>query len=152
MRYGRCLGLALWAATGLWLAAPAAAMTMKDCSAKYQAAKAAGSLAGRNWTAFRATECAGVTAKPQATTAAAVAPDPAAVGAAPVTMPQALSLPSSIDPKYAAEKPSRARLHTCADAYRTAKKTGTLKGLRWIQKGGGFYSQCARKLKASAKG
>jgi hypothetical protein len=32
-------------------------MTTQECSAKYQEAKAAGSLAGRNWMEFRSTEC-----------------------------------------------------------------------------------------------
>ena len=152
MVYGKCLGLGLVVLAALWASGPAAAMTLKECSARYQAAKADGSLGGRNWSAFRATDCAG--AKDKASDPANEVAKPAVAGAETPAGPtaQAAFLPETIDPKYAAEKPSRARLHTCADAYRAAKKAGTLNGLRWIERGGGYYSQCSRKLKASGKG
>ena len=151
-----------------WVSA-ARAMSLKECSTRYQAAKADGSLGLRTWKEFRAEICASATgpanasatplssATPPATAAAASAPakpaaainaTPRAAAASEVAM---TGLPSAIDPKYAAEKPSRGRLHTCSDAYRAAKKAGTLNGLRWIQPGGGFYSQCTRKLKAAGK-
>jgi hypothetical protein len=37
----------------------AGALTIKECSAKYQAAKAAGTLKGQNWNDFRKTQCGG---------------------------------------------------------------------------------------------
>ena len=39
------------------LASSASALTMKECSAKYQAAKTAGTLNGQKWNDFRATQC-----------------------------------------------------------------------------------------------
>ena len=45
-------------------AAPSAALTAKECSVKYKAAKAAGTLNGETWNDFRKKECAG----PESTT------------------------------------------------------------------------------------
>jgi hypothetical protein len=36
---------------------PAGALTMKECSAKYQAAKTSGALGGQSWSDFRKTQC-----------------------------------------------------------------------------------------------
>ena len=36
---------------------PAEALTMKECSAKYQAAKTSGALDGQSWNDFRKTQC-----------------------------------------------------------------------------------------------
>ena len=36
---------------------PARALTMKECSAKYQAAKTSGTLSGQSWNDFRKTQC-----------------------------------------------------------------------------------------------
>lgn len=133
---------------------PAAAMTLKECSTLYQAAKKDGTLGDATWSRFRAARCGGASPSSAAAPAAnqqAVANAPKAASATPAPAIEAL-LPSAIDPKFAAEKPSLQRLHTCSLAYRAAKKDGKLAGLRWIQKGGGFYSLCVAKLKAAAKG
>jgi len=58
--------------------------------------------------------------------------------------------PSAISPNYSKEKPFRARLHTCRDQFRANKATGGNGGLRWIQKGGGYWSQCNKHLKGAA--
>ena len=43
--------------------------------------------------------------------------------------------------------PGNARMHTCLDQYNT-NKTGTDNGgLKWIQKGGGYYSECNKRPK-----
>ena len=42
----------------LTCASPVAALTQKECSEKYQAAKSAGTLGGKSWNDFRKTECA----------------------------------------------------------------------------------------------
>src|SRR5215813_9719901 len=54
-------------------ASPAAALTMKECSAKYKAAQAAGTLNNMKWNDFRKAECgAGASAaSPSAATAPA---------------------------------------------------------------------------------
>jgi len=38
-------------------------------------------------------------------------------------------------------------MHTCLDQYRANKATGGNGGLTWIQKGGGYYSECNKRLK-----
>jgi hypothetical protein len=58
--------------------------------------------------------------------------------------------PSAVSPQYSNERAFRARLHTCRDQYRANKPTGGNGGLRWIQKGGGYWSQCNKRLKATA--
>ena len=105
-------GFAALAAT-----APAQALTTQECSAKYQAAKSAGTLNGQKWNDFRKAECgAGATATP----AAAPAPAPAAAEAKPAPAPKTAAapampmpagnavFPSAIDPKYSEESPARA--------------------------------------------
>jgi hypothetical protein len=136
---------------------PAQALTMQECSAKYKAAQTAGTLNGQKWNDFRKAEC-GDAAKPAAasTTAPAAAeakPAEAKPAAAPKPATPApvatgpASFPTAIDPKYAKETPGKARLHTCVDMY-NANKSGTGNGgLKWIQKGGGYYSECTKRLK-----
>ena len=61
---------------------PAGALTMKECSAKYQAGKTSGTLGGQSWNDFRKTQCgANAAAAPVATTPAATpAAAPRALG------------------------------------------------------------------------
>jgi hypothetical protein len=135
--------------------APAQALTMQECSAKYQAAKTAGTLNGQKWNDFRKSECA---ADAAATPAAAPSPAaeakpkaaPAAPPAAPVITGNAV-FPSAIDPKFASEKPHMQRMHTCAAQWQANKANNTTGGMRWNQKGGGgYYSVCNKRLKGEA--
>jgi hypothetical protein len=41
-------------------------------------------------------------------------------------------------------------MHTCLDGYYANKEANTLKGLKWIQKGGGYYSVCNSRLKGTS--
>jgi hypothetical protein len=129
---------------------PAQALTMKECSAKYQAAKSAGSLGGQNWRDFRKTQC-GTDATAAPTPAAPpAATTPAATRAATPAAPQAprsAVFPTAVAPKYGNESAGKARLHTCLDQYKANKATNTNGGLKWIQKGGGYYSECNKQLK-----
>jgi hypothetical protein len=127
-------------ALGFLATAPASALTSKECSAKYQAAKTAGTLGGKTWNDFRKTECGAAPAAPAAEKPAAK-PAPA-----PVTAGNAV-FPSKVDPKYANLKPGKARESTCLAQYRANKASGGNGGLRWIQKGGGYYSVCNKRLK-----
>ena len=77
----------------------------------------------------------------------------AAQSAAPAAKPAPAGsanavFPSSVSSKYASERPARARLHTCRDQYQANKATGGNGGLKWLQKGGGYYSECNKRLKA----
>jgi len=55
-----------------------------------------------------------------------------------------------LDSKYSNEKPGRARRKTCLDQYKANKATSANGGLKWLQRGGGYYSQCVKKLKGAA--
>ncbi|MBV9978970.1 hypothetical protein [Bradyrhizobium sp.] len=138
--------------------APAQALTMQECSAKYKAAKDAGTLNGQKWNDFRKTQCA-ADATPAATTAAPAAPPATAEAkpkkeAAPVAAPAAPSgpaiYPNAVDPKYAKESAGKARMHTCVDQYNANKTSNGNGGLKWIEKGGGYYSECNKRLKGAA--
>jgi hypothetical protein len=148
-------GFAALAAT-----APAQALTTQECSAKYQAAKSAGTLNGQKWNEFRKAECgAGATAAPAAAAPAAApaaaeakpapAPKTAAAPAAPMPMGNAV-FPSAVDPKYSKESAGKGRMHTCVDQYNANKASNGNGGLKWIQKGGGYYSECNKRLKGAA--
>jgi len=141
---------------------PAQALTTQECSAKYQAAKTAGTLAGQKWNDFRKAQCgADAAAAPAATPAAAPAPAPkeakkdaapakeAAPAAAPAPSGPAV-FPTAVDSKYSKETAGKARMHTCVDQYNANKTTNGNGGLKWIQKGGGYYSECTKKLKGAA--
>jgi len=118
------------------------ALTMAECSAKYKAAKDAGTLGTQKWNDFRKANCgAEASAAPAAAPAPAPAPAPAAVGNA--------VFPSAVNPKYSKESAGKARMHTCLDQYDANKANNGNGGLKWIQKGGGYYSQCNAKLKGA---
>jgi hypothetical protein len=132
---------------------PAQALTTQECSAKYQAAKSAGTLNGQKWNDFRKAQCgADATAAPAAAPAAeakpAAAPKTAAAPAAAEPAGNAV-FPSAVDPKYAKETAGKARMHTCVDQYNANKASNGNGGLKWIQKGGGYYSECTKKLKGA---
>ncbi|MCK1382279.1 hypothetical protein IVB33_38325, partial [Bradyrhizobium sp. 24] len=74
----------------------------------------------------------------------------AAPAAAP-TLPAGPAIyPNAVDPKYAKETPGKGRLHTCVDQYNANKTTNGNGGMKWIEKGGGYYSECNKKLKGAA--
>jgi hypothetical protein len=145
---------------------PAQALTAQECSAKYQAAKTAGTLAGQKWNDFRKAQCGAdaTAATPAAAPAAAPAVAPAAApkaaakkeaapakeAAAPAAPSGPAVFPSAVDPKYSKETAGKARMHTCVDQYNANKTTNGNGGLKWIQKGGGYYSECTKKLKPTA--
>src|SRR5450631_2946523 len=147
-------GFAALAATS-----PAQALTTQECSAKYQAAKTAGTLNGQKWNDFRKAQCGADAAAAPAAAAPAPAPAPApaaeakpkkeaAPAAAPAPMPVGNAVfPSAVDAKYAKETAGKARMHTCLDQYNANKAGNGNGGLKWIEKGGGYYSECNTKLK-----
>jgi hypothetical protein len=55
--------------------------------------------------------------------------------------------PKAIAAKYTKESAGNARRDTCLDQYKANKTANSNGGLRWIQKGGGYYSACSTKLK-----
>ena len=95
--------------------------TVPGCALKYMAAELAGKLKGRKWKEFRQEEC----------------------GASTVLV----VFPSAIAPKYSGEVPDKARMLTCADQFSANKTSNGNGGLKWIEKSGGYYSECAVRLK-----
>lgn len=140
--------------------APGAAqkLSFKECGAKYQAAKAANGLNGKNWAAFRIAECghsnAAKAAKDGTPTGSGVLaerkaqPSPALKASMPA--PASVTFPTALAAEFSSETLSKQRMHTCLQGYRQNKQAGTLSGLRWVQKGGGYYSLCNTRLKASS--
>ncbi len=157
------LGVAL-----IGTAVPSYALTMQECSAKYKAAQASGNKL--KWNDFRKAECAAGAAATPAAAPAATTPAPApsvaapkpvetpkpAVAAKPAETPKpaptpTLSgnavFPSALSPKYSSETAGKARMHTCLDQYKINKGTNANGGLKWTEKGGGYYSECNKRLK-----
>jgi hypothetical protein len=125
------------------------ALTMAECSAKYKDAKANNTLNGMKWNDFRKAQCGSDAAAPAAATAAAPA-------AAPAPKPSPASVatgnaifPTAVDAKYSKESAGKARMATCLDQYHANKANNANGGLKWIQKGGGYYSECNKRLKGA---
>jgi len=132
----------------------AQALTMTECSAKYKAAKDAGTLNGMKWNDFRKAQCGSDAAAPAAAPAPATASAPPAApapkpAAAPVAVGNAV-FPNAVDSKYSKESAGKARMETCLDQYKANKTSNGNGGLKWIQKGGGYYSECNKRLKGAA--
>lgn len=162
------------AGTGFWIAVPAHAVTMQECSAKYSAAKAAGTLGDQSWNDFRKGQCGAAEAAKPAETKLAQAKSETKPEAKSDAKSEAKSddkaskskrksaksdtkddakpsgpavFPAAISPKHSKEKEAKQRQLTCLDQYNANKATNSNGGLKWIQKGGGYYSECNKKLK-----
>jgi hypothetical protein len=112
------------ASPGATESAPAkkAALSAPACSVRFLEAKVAGKLGGRAYADFRREECG-----EKETTAV---------------------FPTAISPKYAGEKDlDKARKQTCADQFTANKATNANGGMKWIDKDGGYYGECASRLK-----
>jgi len=146
------------------------ALTMAECSAKYKAAKDANSLNGMKWQDFRKAQCGSdAAAAPTTAAAPAAAPAPASAPApkpapatasapaaapkpAPATAPASTGnavYPHIVDPKYSKDSAGKARMETCLDQYKANKASNGNGGMKWIQKGGGYYSECNKRLKGA---
>ena len=156
--------IAMSGLAALAMTSQANALTAQECSAKYQAAKAAGTLGDQKWNDFRKAQCgADATAATPAAAAPAAAPKEAAKkeskkeaketakeAAAPAAPSGPAVYPNAVDPKYSKETAGKARMHTCVDQYNANKASNANGGVKWIQKGGGYYSECTKKLKGAA--
>jgi hypothetical protein len=138
---------------------------MKQCADKWQAAKAANNTGGLTYLQFSSKCRAELKAEPAAAAPAAPATTAAPAPAAPAkpaaaAKPSATAkpaaaadsgpavFPTAVSPTYKSETAGKAIMHTCLDQYKANKATGGNGGLKWIQKGGGYYSQCNAKLKS----
>ena len=128
------------------------ALSMAECSAKYKAAKAAGTLNGMKWNDFRKAQCGAEATAPSTPGAAQPTKTTTAPKPAPAPTPGQAAvgnavLPNAVSPKYSGEFGGKARMETCLDQYRANKANNANGGLKWIQKGGGYYSECVKHLK-----
>ena len=125
-------------------------LSIKECSVKYQQAKTQGTLGDLKWNSFRKAKCSADAADDETVPA----PDEASYTNEPdaptAPAPRGVKFPRGIASKYSSESEGRARMHTCLDQYYANKENNALGGLKWIQKGGGFYSLCNARLKAGA--
>jgi hypothetical protein len=139
--------IAVTGAMALGSVVPAHALTMKECSAKYQAAQQAGTLHGMKWNDFRKAECGSAT--PAATTPPSATTPSSSIGPKSGARPPIGNavFPTAVSPKYSSESAGKARMHTCLDQYNANKGNNSNGGLNWIQKGGGYYSECNKRLK-----
>jgi pyruvate/2-oxoglutarate dehydrogenase complex dihydrolipoamide acyltransferase (E2) component len=155
---------------GFGSAARAEDSAMKQCADKWQAAKAANTTGGLTYLQFsskcradlKAQPAAAAPAAPAAPAAAApaapaapakprvaapAAPAPAAPAPAAPAAAGATVFPAAVSPTYSTETHGKAIMHTCLDQYKANKATNGNGGLKWIMKGGGYYSECNKKLK-----
>ena len=129
-----------------WTAA-AHALSMQECSAKYKAAQAAGTLKGMKWNDFRKAECSDAAATPAASTTAAPKADKKETAPTASAPAGSAVFPTAVTPKYSKESGGKARMLTCLDQYNANKTSNGNGGMKWIQKGGGYYSECNKRLK-----
>lgn len=110
-------------------ATPSTKVSEQECSTRYQAAKAAGTLGGMNWNEFRKAGCPTTVARRSGG-----------------MMPTAGTIfPATVARKYSGESAGRARLLTCRDQYEANKSAGITEP-KWTEKGGGYYSECNKRL------
>ena len=125
------------------------ALTLRECAAKYKAALEAGTAKGVKLTDFRKAECG-----TDATAAGSTSPKPDTkdgmkpTTSAPVAATTGSTVfPTAVAPKYSGAPAGKARLQTCLDQYKANKASNGNGGLNFIQKGGGYYSECNKRLK-----
>jgi hypothetical protein len=143
---------ALAVAGTIIFAGPSHALTMKECSAKYNEAKKAGTLKGMKWNDFRKAECgsdakAATTSAPAPTAKTETKMPEKKTAAKPAMAPSNAVFPTAVSPKYSKESAGKARMHTCLDQYNANKATNANGGMKWTEKGGGYYSECNKRLK-----
>ncbi|HTN98168.1 MAG TPA: hypothetical protein VL101_14440, partial [Nordella sp.] len=125
-------------------------LSMKECSVKYQSAKEAGSLGGLKWNDFRKAKCSADAADDETVPAESEAQYTNEPETPAATAPKGVKFPRAISSKYSNESEGKARMHTCLQQYYANKENDALGGLKWIQKGGGYYSLCNARLKGTS--
>jgi hypothetical protein len=128
------------------MSAPAHALTSKECSAKYQAAKTAGTLNGMKWNDFRKAQCGADAAPPPAAAEKPTpTPPPAAEKPAPKPAPTAAAEPGAkpVSPGRAA---MITRERACGADWKADKAAGKIPvGMKWPQ----YWSACDKRKKAA---
>jgi len=125
-------------------------LSMKECSVKYQSAKESGSLGGLKWNDFRKAKCSADAADDETVPAESEAQYTDEPETPSIAAPKSVKFPRAISSKYSNESEGKARMHTCLQQYYANKENNALGGLKWIQKGGGYYSLCNARLKGTS--
>ncbi len=125
-------------------------LSMTECSAKYQSAKQSGSLGGLKWNDFRKAKCSAEAADDETVPAESEAEYTNEPETPSIAAPKSVKFPRAISSKYSNESEGKARMHTCLQQYYANKENNALGGLKWIQKGGGYYSLCNARLKGTS--
>jgi hypothetical protein len=116
------------------------ALSMSECSAKYKAAKTAGTLNGMKWNDFRKSQCGA-----EATAAPAAAPAPAAAAPAAAPASAANAAAPAKKPESAGRQAMIARERACGKDWKAAKAAGKIPaGQKWPQ----YWSECNKRKKA----
>lgn len=128
---------------------------MKVCGDKWRTVRDAEKTKGVTWPQFLATcraQASGARVPPATGDAKKEAskdsskdtpakpPRQAALGGAPI-------FPQDVAARHASERPALGRQRTCADQFKANKSAGANGGLKWIEKGGGYWSRCNAYLK-----
>jgi hypothetical protein len=128
---------ALLIASGIFLAAvafaaaPAQALSMKECSAKYKEAKAAGTLNGMKWSEFRKSQCGAEAGEQPAAPPAAAEKKPAEEAAG--------------KPASGGRAAMYARERACGKEWKADKAAGKIPvGMKWPQ----YWHACDQRKKA----
>ncbi len=131
--------------------APARENLMKACGDKWRAVREAETAKGVTWPQFlsacrahasRATGDVTKEADKDANRGAPAKPTrEAAIGASAPVFPQ------DVAARHASERPALGRQRTCADQFKANKAADANGGLKWIEKGGGYWSRCNAHLK-----
>jgi hypothetical protein len=126
------------------LSAPAHALTTKECSAKYQEAKTAGTLNGMKWNDFRKAQCGADAAPPAAAEKPAPTPPPAAEKPAPKPAPAAAAGEPGAKPVSPGRAAMIARERACGADWKADKAAGKIPvGMKWPQ----YWSACDKRKK-----
>jgi hypothetical protein len=147
MRYAGLCAAAVLAALAIQ-ASSASALTMAECSAKYKAAKTAGTLNGMKWKDFRKAQCGSEAAAPAAAPAPATASAPAAAPAPKPTPAAAPAAATEAKPASAGRQAMYTRERACGAEWKAMKANGTRPaGMKWPQ----FWHGCDERMKAAGK-
>jgi hypothetical protein len=137
--------------------APRTENAMKACGDKWRAVREVESPKGVTWPQFlascRAQMAGATTASPSRESTSNADRRPGAE-ASSIERPQRASrgdagpvFPREVTAKHVGERPALARQRTCSDQFKANKASDANAGLKWIEKGGGYWSKCNAHLK-----
>lgn len=159
---GAGLAITSFVGTSLLVNNAVHAVTSKECHQQFTAAKKAGTVKEKTFREFKAANCKDERsvkdemhqqdAKKSDTSqnnTSSKSPAKQDATASSIAAGDAV-FPNAVDSKYSNEKEGTARMHTCLDQYKANKADNKNGNLKWIQKGGGYYSDCMKHFKSGS--